>query len=244
MCFTVWVILGSLAVYISKDLGLNAAQKGLMVAIPVLGGSLARLPIGLLGDRFGCKRVGTIVLAFLFIPLALGWLLADINLPTLLFVGLMLGTAGASFAVALPLASRWYPPEQQGLVMGIAAAGNIGTVIANVFGPVLAKTYGWHGVLGLSMIALALVLVVFVIIAKESPTRPQGIPMMVYLRALKRADVWFFCFLYSVTFGGFVGLGSYLPTFFHDQYGLAAAPKTGLFSFAAAGSLTALAAFA
>jgi MFS transporter, NNP family, nitrate/nitrite transporter len=243
MCFTIWVILGSLAVYIAKDLHLNDAEKGLMVAIPVLGGSLARLPVGILSDRFGSKRVGVIMLIFLFIPLALGWLI-PVKLPALLAIGIMLGVAGASFAVALPLASRWYPPEQQGLVMGIAAAGNIGTVIANLFGPVLAKTYGWHGVLGLTMIALAAVLVVFILIAKESPTRPQGLPVKVYLRALKTADIWFFCLLYSVTFGGFVGLGSYLPTFFHDQYGLVAAPKTGLFSFAAAGSLTALAAFA
>ena len=243
MCFTIWVILGSLAVYISKDLHLNDAQKGLMVAIPVLSGSLARLPVGTLSDRFGSKRVGTIMLAFLFIPLALGWLI-KVDLPAILAIGIMLGVAGASFAVALPLASRWYPPEQQGLVMGIAAAGNIGTVIANLFGPVLAKTYGWHGVLGLTMIALAVVLMVFVLIAKESPTRQQGIPVTVYLGALKKADIWFLCLMYSVTFGGFVGLGSYLPTFFHDQYKLAAAPVSGLFSFAAAGSLTALAAFA
>jgi len=140
MCFTIWVILGSLAVYISKDLQLNDAQKGLMVAIPTLSGSLCRLPAGTLSDRFGSKRVGTIMLAFLFIPLALGWLI-KVDLPAILVIGIMLGVAGASFAVALPLASRWYPPERQGLVMGIAAAGNIGTVIANLFGPVLAKTY-------------------------------------------------------------------------------------------------------
>lgn len=244
MCFTIWVILGSLAVYIAGKTGLNLndAQKGLMVAIPTLSGSIFRLPIGMLSDRYGSKRVGIIMLSFLFIPLALGWLI-KVNFPALLGIGLMLGVAGASFAVALPLASRWYPPEQQGLVMGIAAAGNIGTVIANLFGPVLAKTYGWHGVLGLTMIPLALVLLVFVLVAKESPTRPQGIPMGVYMRALRSGDIWFFCLLYSVTFGGFVGLGSYLPTFFHDQYGLAAAPASGLFSFAAASSLTALAAF-
>lgn len=244
MSFTIWVILGSLAVFIAgkQGLKLNDVQKGLMVAIPTLSGSIFRLPIGILSDRFGSKRVGIIMLLFLFIPLALGWLI-NVNFSALLGIGIMLGVAGASFAVALPLASRWYPPEQQGLVMGIAAAGNIGTVIANLFGPLLAKTYGWHIVLGLTMIPLALVLIVFVLLAKESPTRPKGIAVTVYLRALKRVDIWWFCLLYSVTFGGFVGLGSYLPTFFHDQYGLVAAPTSGLFSVAAASSLTALAAF-
>ena len=242
MCFTIWVILGSLAVFISKDLGLNAAEKGLMVAIPLLSGSLFRLPVGTLCDRFGSKRVGTGMLLFLFIPLTIGWLI-KVDFSAVLALGLMIGVSGASFAVALPLASRWYPPEKQGLVMGIAAAGNIGTVVANLFGPSLAKTYGWHGVLGLTMIPLAVVLIVFVLIAKDSPTRPQGVPARVYLGALKKADMWFLCLMYSVTFGGFVGLGSYLPTFFHDQYGLAPAPVNGLFSFAAAGSLTALAAF-
>ena len=101
----------------------------------------------------------------------MGWLL-PVNFPAILAIGLMLGVAGASFAVALPLASRWYPPERQGLVMGIAAAGNIGTVTANLFAPTLAKIFGWHGVLGLTMIPLALVLIIFMLLARESPNRP------------------------------------------------------------------------
>lgn len=218
LCFTIWVILGSLAVFITKDLHLTSAQQGLMVAIPTLGGSLTRFPMGLLGDRYNTKRVGTLMLIFLFIPLLLGWLL-PVNFPAILAIGLMLGVAGASFAVALPLASRWYPPERQGLVMGIAAAGNIGTVTANLFAPTLAKTVGWHGVLGLAMIPLALVLLIFVLLAKESPNRPST-SVERYMKAMKAGDLWWFCLFYSVTFGGFVGLGSFLPTFLHNQYGL------------------------
>ena len=154
VCFTIWVILGSLSVYISHDLHLNPAQQGLMVAIPTLSGSLFRFPIGLLSDRFSTKWAGIGMLLFLFIPLLLGWLL-PVNFSALLGIGLMLGVAGASFAVALPLASRWYPPAQQGFVMGIAAAGNIGTVIANLFAPRLASISGWHAVLGMTMIPLA-----------------------------------------------------------------------------------------
>jgi NNP family nitrate/nitrite transporter-like MFS transporter len=232
-CFTIWVILGSLSVYISPSLHLNPAQQGLMVAIPTLSGSLMRFPIGLLSDRYSSKWVGVGLLVFLFIPLLLGWLI-PVNLSELLGIGLMLGVAGSSFAVALPLASRWYPPERQGLVMGIAAAGNIGTVIANLLAPRLARAYGWHAVLGFTMIPLAVVLLVFLILAKDSPTKPKSIPISRYVTALGKADLWWFCLLYSVTFGGFVGLSNFMAQYFHNQYQLTAI---------AAGSLAAVAAF-
>jgi NNP family nitrate/nitrite transporter-like MFS transporter len=232
-CFTIWVILGSLSVFISADLHLNPAQQGLMVAIPALSGSLMRFPIGLLSDRYSSKGVGVGLLVFLFLPLLLGWLI-PVDFSGLLGLGLMLGVAGASFAVALPLASRWYPPERQGLVMGIAAAGNIGTVIANLLAPRIARTYGWHAVLGLTMIPLAVVLVVFLILAKDSPTKPKSIPVSRYMAALGKADMWWFCLLYGVTFGGFVGLSNFMAQYFHNQY---------QFTAIAAGSLAATAAF-
>ncbi len=203
-----------------------------MVAIPTLSGALFRLPMGLLGDRFGGKRVGTIMLLFLMLPLLIGWLL-PLNFSAILGLGLMLGVAGASFAVALPMASHWYTSERQGLVMGIAAAGNIGTVISTFFGPRLAARYGWHGVMGLVLIPLVVVLLTFVLLAKDSPTRPKEVPFSRYMSVMKQGDIWLFCLFYSITFGGFVGLGTFLPLFFHNQYGLSAA---------SAGTLTALAA--
>ena len=231
-CFTIWVILGSLSVYISPSLHLNPAQQGLMVAIPTLGGSLFRFPMGVLSDRFSTKWVGVGMLLFLFVPLSLGWLI-PVNFPALLGIGLMLGVAGASFAVALPLASRWYPPSQQGLVMGIAAAGNIGTVIANLFAPRLANAYGWHNVLGIAMIPLAVILLAFLLMAKESPTKPKSVPVSHYIVALRKANLWWFCLLYSVTFGGFVGLSTFLPQFFHNQYQLNAIDAGNLAAAAA-----------
>lgn len=233
LSFMLWVLFGALGIFISQELGLTPAEKGLMVAIPILSGSLLRVPLGLLSDRFGGKRVGVAMLVFLFVPLLIGWLFAN-SLASLIVAGLMLGTAGASFAVALPLASRWYPARRQGLVMGIAAAGNSGTVIANLAAPRLATMVGWQNVLLLSMIPLALVLVAFLFMAKDSPSTTRGQPLSTYLSALKVSDIWWFCLLYSVTFGGYVGLGSFLPTFFHDQYGVAAVN---------AGYLTALATF-
>ncbi len=233
MCFTLWVLLGSLGIYITKDLRLNSAQQGLMVAIPTLSGSLMRILMGMLSDRFGSKRVGITMLLFLFLPLLLGWLL-PVNFSGIIAIGLILGVAGSSFAVALPLASHWYPLSRQGLIMGITAAGNIGTVVANLFAPSLAKSYGWHAVMGMSMIPLAVVLLVFFSTAKESPTRPQGLSLGQYLSALRSGDIWWFCLFYSVTFGGFVGLSTFLPLFLKNQYA---------FNPVTAGLFTALAAF-
>ncbi len=233
MCFTLWVLLGSLSIYITKDLHLNSAQQGLLVAIPTLSGSLMRIVMGVLSDRFGSKRIGTAMLLFLFLPLLLGWLL-PVNFSGMIALGLMLGVAGSSFAVALPLASHWYPPSRQGLIMGITAAGNIGTVVANLSAPSLAKAYGWHAVLGLAMIPLAVVLLVFFLLAKESPARPKGLTLNQYLSTLRSGDIWWFCLFYSVTFGGFVGLSTFLPLFLKNQYA---------FNPVTAGLLTALAAF-
>ena len=233
LSFMLWVLLGALGIYIAESVGLGPAEKGLMVAVPILSGSLLRIPLGLLSDRIGGKRVGIGLLAFLFMPLTLGWQ-SGTSLPTLLAIGLMLGTAGASFAVALPLTSRWYPPERQGLAMGIAAAGNSGTAIANLIAPPLADAVGWHNVLGLAMLPLALVLVAFTLMAKDNPERSTGLPVQHYLRALHQRDLWWFCLLYSVTFGGYVGLSSFLPLFLRDQYAVTPA---------SAGSITALAAF-
>jgi NNP family nitrate/nitrite transporter-like MFS transporter len=233
MSFTIWVLLGSLGIFITKDLRLSPAQQGLMVAIPILSGSLLRVPMGLLSDRFGGKRIGVSMLLFLFLPLLLGWLVR-VNLPVILCIGLMLGVAGASFAVALPLASRWYQLEKQGLVLGICAAGNMGTVIANLFAPTLAKAYGWHDVLAFTMIPLAFVLLAFLLLAKDSPSQPKGEPVIRYLAAMKHGDLWWFCLFYAVTFGGFVGLSTFMPLFLRGQYAM---------NPIAAGLLTALAAF-
>lgn len=234
LSFMLWVLLGALGIFIAESAGLSPAQKGLVVAVPLLSGSLLRIPIGLLSDRCGGARVGALMLAFLFVPLTIGWRAGD-TLPSLVGIGLMLGTAGASFAVALPLASRWYPPERQGIVMGIAAAGNSGTVVTNLAAPRLAEWVGWHNVLGLAMLPLGAVLLAFVLMARDAP-RPTGpLPVRGYLRALEQPDLWWFCLLYSVTFGGYVGLGSFLPILFRDQYQLSAVN---------AGYATAVAAFA
>ncbi|MBX6314479.1 MAG: NarK/NasA family nitrate transporter [Isosphaeraceae bacterium] len=218
--FMAWMLVGALANAIALSLGgLSDAQKGLMVAVPVLGGSILRLVLGPLADHIGARRTGLIGMTMTLLPLLLGWLWAD-SFARVLLIGLLLGVAGASFAAALPLAGRWYPPQYQGLALGIAGAGNSGTALATFFGPHLAERYGWHAVFGLALIPLLLVLIVFARYAQDSPHQPPPKSMADYLAVLRLRDTWWFCLFYAVTFGGFVGLASFLSIFFHDQYGL------------------------
>lgn len=222
--FMAWVLLGALGAYIAGDLGLGAGQKGLMVAVPPLGGSLFRLIVGPLADRVGYKRVGLGTLAITTLPLVWGWR-AGGTFPQILGIGLLLGVAGSSFAVALPLASRWYPPEQQGLALGIAGAGNSGTIVAALSAPRLAEHVGWHGVFGLALLPVAVAWLVFALLAKEPPrsTGPSG----GLTSLLADADARWLCAFYAVTFGGFVGLSGYLPIFFVDQFGLTKVTAAG-----------------
>jgi MFS transporter, NNP family, nitrate/nitrite transporter len=216
LSFMLWVLIGALGATIAKDLHLQPAQKGLMVAIPILTGAIARVPLGLLADRHGARRVGILMLLGLFLPLLCGWQFGR-SFGSMIVTGAMLGVAGASFSVALPLASRWYPPEKQGLVMGIAAAGNSGTVIANLAAPALALIVGWHGVFAFAMIPLAVVLVVFALISRESPERAAPND---YRAVLREPDLWWLCMFYAVTFGGYVGLTGFLPTYLVDRHAI------------------------
>ncbi|SMO51043.1 nitrate/nitrite transporter [Melghirimyces algeriensis] len=217
--FMVWILLGATSVFVSDELGLNASEKGLMVAIPILGGSIFRIFTGVLTDRIGAKKTALLGMSLSMVPLGLLWI-AGTTLTEVYAYGFLLGIAGASFAAALPLASRWYPPQYQGLAMGIAGAGNSGTIFATLFAPRLSEAFGWHTVFGLAMIPMGLVLLVFALIAKEPPNRPKPKKWSQYMKVLKVADAWYLCFFYGITFGGFVGMASFLSVFFHDQYGL------------------------
>jgi MFS transporter, NNP family, nitrate/nitrite transporter len=222
LSFMVWVLLGPLAVQIAADLHLTPAQKGLMVATPVLAGALLRLVMGVLVDHLQPKKAGLIGQVIVMVALAAAWLLGIHTYQQALLLGIGLGFAGAAFAVALPLASRWYPPQHQGAAMGIAGAGNSGTVFAALFAPTLAVWYGWNNVFGLALIPLAIAFVVYVLMARDAPESAAPKSLAQYLAVLKDKDAWWFMFFYSVTFGGFVGLAQSLTIYFNDQYGLSA----------------------
>ncbi len=133
-------------------------------------------------------------------------------------MGTVLGFAGASFAVALPQAGRWYPPHMQGVVMGLAGAGNIGTVLDALFAPRLAAAYGWKSVFGLALIPAVLVLVIYVVFSREAPVEVKKKRLADYVNLLKDKDAHWFCFYYTVSFGGFVGLASSYVLYFKSEY--------------------------
>ena len=220
LSFMVWVLLGPLGVAIAKALHLDPAHKGLMVATPVLVGAALRVVLGLLVDRYKAKRVGIGAQVVVIAGLVAAWAIGVESFAATLLLGCVLGLAGASFAVALPLASSWYPPEFQGTALGIAGAGNSGTVLAALFAPAMAIAFGWQNVVGLAAIPLTVALCVFIFAAKDSPNAPPPKPLAAYFQLLKQTDCWWFMFFYSVTFGGFVGLASSLTIYFNDAYGL------------------------
>jgi NNP family nitrate/nitrite transporter-like MFS transporter len=232
--FMAWLLVGALGVFIADEFHLTATQKGLLVAMPLLGGALLRIGVGILSDRFGPKPVGLALLAGEAIVLLWGWLgVSSYN--ELLAMGLCLGIAGASFAVSLPLASRAYPPAHQGLAMGVAASANSGIVLAAFFAPRLAQVAGWHGVFGLMAAPVVVTLALFGLLVRRDvggASGARGAAWWDRVRELFRQPFsYWLCFVYAVTFGGFAGLCSFLPIFLHDQYELDAV---------AAGTVTAL----
>ncbi|MEE4621963.1 nitrate/nitrite transporter [Pseudomonas alliivorans] len=220
LSFMVWYLLGPMAVQIATDLHLTTQQRALMVATPILAGAILRFFMGLLADQLSPKTAGIIGQAIVIGALLTAWQLGIHSYEQVLLLGVFLGMAGASFAVALPLASQWYPPQHQGKAMGIAGAGNSGTVLAALIAPVLAASFGWGNVFGLALIPLVLTLIAFTLMARNAPERSKPKSTADYLKALGDRDSWWFMFFYSVTFGGFIGLASALPGYFNDQYGL------------------------
>jgi MFS transporter, NNP family, nitrate/nitrite transporter len=215
-CFAIWVLNGAMAPFISEAYGLNAAQKGFMISVPILAGALMRFPLGVLAQYIGRKNAAMVEMGL--IVLALGWgyfFVGGYN--DVIAMGVLLGIAGASFGVALSLGSGWYPPQYKGLAMGLAGAGNSGTVLAVLFAPPLAVKFGWQAVYGLAALTMIVPMLVMWFAAKEPPDIEHQ-SFRQHISCLFEKDGWAFSLIYVVTFGGFIGLSSFLPTYFHDQF--------------------------
>ena len=202
--FMVWTVLGPLGAQIGETLKLSAEEKGLMVAVPILAGAILRILLGLVVDRVGAKNAGIMAQIIVIMGLALAWFFGLPNYQATLLMGLVLGFAGASFAVALPQAGRWYPPNMQGVVMGLAGAGNIGVVLDSLIAPRLAEVYGWKNVFGFALVPALLVLIIYAVFSKEAPGEVKKREISDYWALLKDPDAHWFCFYYTISFGGFV----------------------------------------
>ncbi|WP_338412988.1 MFS transporter [uncultured Sphaerotilus sp.] len=215
-CFAIWVLNGAMGPFISESFGLNAAQKGFMISVPILAGALMRFPLGVLSQYIGRKNAAMVEMGLIICALVFGYTMVD-TYDEVLTMGVLLGIAGASFGVALSLGSGWFPPKYKGLAMGIAGAGNSGTVLAVLFAPPLAMKYGWQTVYGLAACTMLLPMLVMWFAAKEPPDREHQ-TFREHISCLFEKDGWSFSLIYIVTFGGFIGLASFLPTYFHDQF--------------------------
>jgi MFS transporter, NNP family, nitrate/nitrite transporter len=220
--FMVWVLLGPLAVQIAADLKLSAAEQGMMIATPLLAGALLRVALGMLADVLRPRLAGAIGQVVVIIALALAWLIGVTSYAEVLALGVVLGLAGASFAVALRLASGIYPPEHKATALGIAGAGNFGTVLAALCAPSLAAAFGWQNVIGLALVPLIPAFIVYLLTARDSAEPAPTQALADYLRVLRDHDARWFMFFYAISFGGFVGLASFLTVYFSTQYGLSA----------------------
>ena len=218
--FMVWTILGPLGVQIGESLGLNAQQKGLMVAVPILAGAVLRIVLGVTVDHIGAKKTGIIAQLIVIAGLAYAWLFGLHGYHATLMMGFILGFAGASFAVASSAGGRWYPPHMQGLVMGLAGAGNVGTVLDALLAPRLAQAFGWQNVFGIAMIPAVFVFAVYALFSKEANVEVKRKKFSDYVNLLKDRDAHWFCFYYLVSFGGFVGLASSYVLYFKAEFGL------------------------
>ena len=229
----IWVLNGAMAPFISETFNLSPAQKGLMLSIPIIAGALMRFPLGLLSQYIGRKNATLVEMGLIMVAMLFGFFFVK-TFNDLLAMGVLLGIAGASFGVALSLGSGSFPARHKGLAMGLVGAGIVGTAVSVLIAPPLAQAYGWVAVYGLAAIAISIPMVVMVVFAKEPDDRDAHAPFKEHIACLFEKDGWAFSLIYAVTFGGFIGLATFLPTYYYDQFGV---------SKVQAGQLTMLAAF-
>ncbi|HEX6864531.1 MAG TPA: nitrate/nitrite transporter, partial [Thermoanaerobaculia bacterium] len=216
VCFAGWGLISASAPRFRELFSLSGTQTSLMIAVPVLLGSLGRLPVGLLADRFGGRRVFTILMLLLAVPV---WLLPEAaSFAGLLAIGFFLGIGGSTFPVGVGYVSRWTPAARQGSALGVYGLGNIGQSAAVFLGPLLAAAFGWPAVFRGTAVLLVVWGMAFGLLARDAPAAARGGGGMA--RVLRAPLAWVLSLFYFLTFGGFVAFAIYLPTLLRDEFGL------------------------
>jgi len=220
VCFMVWMMFGVIGVPIRKMLDLNATEFGLLMATPVLTGSLVRVPLGIWTDRYG----GRIVMALLMaatVPAI--WLMSyATEFWHFLTIGLFVGLAGGSFSVGTPYVARWFPPQQKGMAMGVYGAGNSGSAVNKFVAPVILVAFGWQMVPQVYAAIMAATVVLFWVFSHSDPAHlvPSNVSFADQLKALKDPKVLKYCQYYSIVFGGYVALALWMVQYYIGEYGL------------------------
>ena len=225
VCFAVWTIFSIIGVQIKQQLGLSDTQFGLLVATPVLTGSVSRIFLGVWTEQYGGRLM--FPLQMLITAVAV-WLLTSVeSYAVFLLAALGLGLAGGSFIVGIAYTSRWYDKEHQGTALGIFGAGNVGAAVTNFAAPFLVVAVGWEGTAQVYAVVLAVTAVLFYVLAKNDPVQDararsgeRHVPAREQLAPLRNIQVWRFSTYYFFVFGGFVALASFLPRYYVGAYGL------------------------
>ena len=232
VCFAIWTVFSIIGIKIKQNLGLNDTEFGILVAMPILTGSISRVFLGIWSDRFGGRLIFTLVM---LASAGSTWLLVDVHTYGFyLLAALGIGLAGGSFATGIAYVSRWYPAEEQGTVLGIFGAGNIGAAVTHFAAPLLLVVFGWQGVARVYAVALLIMAIIFWFFTKDDPSlahrrkSKQKLPTLAeQLAPLKHMQVWRFSFYYAFSFGAFVALALWLPRYYVSVYKLSI-PVAGL----------------
>jgi len=225
VCFAVWTIFSIIGIQIKKDLGLNETAFGLLIATPILTGSLTRLFLGIWAEQYGGRRVLTLVmLASAAATWSMTW---AHSYPQFMVAALFVGLAGGSFSVGVAYVSKWFPPGRQGTALGIFGAGNVGAAVTKLLAPMVMVAAGWMMVAKIWSIGLAATAVLFYLLSQDDPSlaqrRKSGAKPMSFraqMEPLGNIQVWRFSLYYFFVFGGFVSLALWLPHYLTGAYQL------------------------
>lgn len=220
VCFMVWMMFGVIGIPIKKMLNLNSTQFGLLMSMPVLTGSLVRVPLGIWTDKFGGRIVMAAVMATT-VPAI--WMMSyATEYWHFLTIGLFVGLAGGSFSVGTPYVARWFPKERQGTAMGVYGAGNSGAAVNKFVAPVILVAFGWTMVPQVYAAIMLGTLVLFLLFSHSDPSHlvPSNVKFTDQLKALKDPKVLKYCQYYSIVFGGYVALSLWMVQYYVGEYGL------------------------
>ncbi len=220
VCFMVWMMFGVIGIPIKKMLNLNATQFGLLTAVPVLSGSLIRVPLGIWTDRFGGRKVMACLMS---ITIPATWLISyATEYWHFLTIGVMVGLAGGSFSVGTPYVARWFPRSRQGTAMGIYGAGNSGSAVNKFLAPVILVAFGWTIVPQVYSAIMLGTLLLFLTFSYSNPAHlvAHTLTFREQFNALKDPKVVKYCQYYSIVFGGYVALALWMVQYYMDEFGL------------------------